>query len=181
MICNQSFNATTEELHSFCVTHPKKRIILGGKNLIFYDYDEPKDSKLSDEKMCLRVLYNETLFMFVTLHADSVKIWDAKTGELKATHRQLTKGEFTCCCHDDRERKLFLGDTQGKIFAVNVRNGAVLKEFIEHRKGISIKKGIKVTNKTEADMDKDADFGAITDIGYCVLNSQKVLDRKSVV
>lgn len=178
MICNQSFNATADELHSFCVTHPKKRIVLGAKNLIFYDYDEPKDQYLSDEKMCLRVLYNETLFMFITLHADSVKVWDARTGELKATHRQLTKGEFTCCCHDDRERKLFLGDTQGKIFAVNVRNGAVLKEFTEHKKGVAVgtsKPGAKSTHKFDGEADHDQGYGAITDIGYCVLKTQKVL------
>lgn len=151
--------------------------MLGAKNLIFYDYDEPKDQLLSDEKICLRVIYNETLFMFVTLHSDTVKIWDARTGELKATHRQLTKGEFTSCCHDDRERKLFLGDTHGKIFAVNVRNGAVLKEFVEHKKGTAAMGGKQGAQKktTESEVNTGEGSGAITDIGYCVLRNQKVL------
>ena len=91
MLCNQSFNATSDELHSFTVTYPKKRIILGSKNMNFYDYDEPKDEFLSDEKLCLRILYNETLFSFVTLHSDSVKVWDARNGQLTTTHRQLTR------------------------------------------------------------------------------------------
>lgn len=37
---------------------------------------------LTDEKMCLKVLYNETLLCFITLHPDSVKTWDARTGKL---------------------------------------------------------------------------------------------------
>lgn len=178
MLCNQSFNASTEELHSFCVTYPKKRIILGAKNLIFYDYDEPKDQFLSDEKICLRVIYNETLFMFITLHSDSVKIWDARNGELKATHRQLTKGEFTGCCLDDRERKLFLGDNLGNIFAVNVRNGAVLKEFISHKKGAVAKntKSYSASNQLELSKAPQHHEMAITDMGYCALKTtQKVL------
>lgn len=178
MLCNQSFNSTSEELHSFCVTHPKKRIVLGAKNLIFYDYDEPKDQNLSDEKICIKVIYNETLFMFVTLHSDSVKIWDARNGELKATHRQLTKGEFTSCCLDDRERKLFLGDNLGNIFAVNVRNGAILKEFIQHKKG-SLAKTTKTSGgsaKPVLETNSQRQEHAITDLGYCALKTtQKVL------
>lgn len=37
---------------------------------------------LTDEKMCLKILYNYTLICFITLHPDSVKTWDARTGKL---------------------------------------------------------------------------------------------------
>ena len=33
---------------------------------------------------------------------------------------------------DDRERKLFIGDSNGKITAINVKNGAVLRKFERH-------------------------------------------------
>jgi hypothetical protein len=124
------------------VTHPTKRIILGAKNMIFYDYDEPRHELLTDEKMCLRILYNETLFSFITLHPDNVKIWDARTGEILSAHRDITEGELTCCCLDDRERKLFVGDTEGNIVSINVRNGARLREFKPHEKGSFPKKKI---------------------------------------
>ncbi len=48
----------------------------------FFDYDEPKDQLLTDEKVCLQVIYNDTLFSLITLHPDSIKVWDAKTGFL---------------------------------------------------------------------------------------------------
>jgi len=99
-LCMQTFNTPgdKDKLYTFTVTYPKKRIILGSKHMMFYDYDEPKDQKLTDEKMCLRVLYNNTLFSFITLHPDSVKVWDARNGQLISSHRQLSKGELTCCC-----------------------------------------------------------------------------------
>jgi hypothetical protein len=58
----QSFNSMMKRINCFCLTYPYKRIILGGKTLEFYDYDEPKDQYLTDEKKCLKVLYNDVLF-----------------------------------------------------------------------------------------------------------------------
>jgi hypothetical protein len=37
--------------------------------------------------MCLKVLYNEILFAFITLHPDSVKVWDARNGKLTSVYR----------------------------------------------------------------------------------------------
>jgi len=33
---------------------------------------------------------------------------------------------------DNRERKLFVGDSGGCIFTVNIRNGARMKDFQKH-------------------------------------------------
>ena len=33
---------------------------------------------------------------------------------------------------DNRERKLFVGDSSGKIFTVNIKNGAKMKKFEPH-------------------------------------------------
>ena len=76
------------------MTYPQKKIILGGKKLEFFDYDEPKDQYLTDEKKCLKVIYNDVLFSFITLHPDSIKVWDAVTGVLKFQHRHLSKNEL---------------------------------------------------------------------------------------
>ena len=67
-LCMQTFNVPTEEVSSFILTYPKKRIVVGGRKLFFYEYDEPKDQQLTDEKQCLKVVYNDTLLCFITLH-----------------------------------------------------------------------------------------------------------------
>ena len=73
-LCMQTFNVPMDELNSFCLTYPKKRILAAGKHLAFFEYDEPKDQYLTDEKMCLKVLYDKVLFCFITLHPDSIKV-----------------------------------------------------------------------------------------------------------
>jgi hypothetical protein len=37
------------EISCFAVTYPPKRIIAGGRRLVYYDYDEPTDHHLADD------------------------------------------------------------------------------------------------------------------------------------
>ena len=82
-ICIQTFNVPIDvwlyiyrfqEVQSFCLTYPKKQIVVGARKLYFYEYDEPKDQLLTDEKMCLRVLYNAVLICFITLYESYICI-----------------------------------------------------------------------------------------------------------
>ncbi len=110
-LCVQTFNAPVEELSSFCLTYStipsqpmKKRIICGGKKMHYFEYDEPKDQLLTDEKPCIHVVFNMTLLCFITLHTDCLKVWDAKTGKLSSVYRGLTTPgyELTCMILDSR-------------------------------------------------------------------------------
>jgi len=132
-LCVQTFNVPCDELNAFTITHPKKRIIAGARHLNFYEYDEPKDQNLADEKICLRVLYNDVMFIFITLHPDCVKLWEAKSGKLLTIHREISKAELSACCLDERQRKLIVGDVEGRIYCINVKNGARMKKFEKHK------------------------------------------------
>ena len=63
------------------------------------------------------------------MHSDSLKIWDAKTGKLNSVYRGLSdnSAELTTMILDQRERKLFVGDSAGCIYTVNIKNGAKMK------------------------------------------------------
>ncbi|CAD8108111.1 unnamed protein product [Paramecium primaurelia] len=133
----QTFNVPADEIQAFTLTYPKKQIVVGARKMFFYEYDEPKDQMLTDEKMCLKVLYNQTLTCFITLHPDSVKTWDARTGKLQQVYRELSVAELTTMIIDARQRKLFIGDSEGRIFTVNIKNGAKMKKFERHHKMIT--------------------------------------------
>ena len=60
------------------------------------------DQLLTDEKICVKVLFNATLLVFITLHADSLKIWSAKDGRLESVYRGLSSGELTVAILDSR-------------------------------------------------------------------------------
>ena len=133
----QTFNVPCDELNTFCMTYPKKKIIVGARNLQIYEYDEPKDQYLTDEKSCQKILYNDVMFMFVTLHPTSVKIWDATNGKLLKTHTDISQVELSACCFDERQRKLIVGDVSGRIYCINVQNGAPMKKFAKHSEQIT--------------------------------------------
>jgi|LakMenEpi03Aug12_release.lakeMendotaPanAssembly.Ray.scaffolds.fasta_scaffold641570_1 hypothetical protein len=82
----------------------KKRIIGGGKKMHYFEYDEPKDQLLTDEKPCISVIFNLTLLCFITMHSDCLKIWDAKNGKLISVYRGLSSPnhELTTMILDSR-------------------------------------------------------------------------------
>lgn len=63
------------------------------------------------------------------MHSDCLKIWEAKTGKLNSVYRGLSgpNAELTSMILDQRERKLFVGDSEGSIYTVNIKNGAKMK------------------------------------------------------
>jgi WD40 repeat protein len=139
----QTFNCPLNEINCFAVTTPPKRIVAGGRKLIFYDYDEPTDNHLADDQACLSVLYNPVFYTFITAHPKCIKTWDATTGALQSVFRDLTQKEITSICLDERKRKLFVGDSRGRMFSINIKNGAKMKKF---------KKGEKSKNKDKDDI-----------------------------
>jgi WD40 repeat protein len=95
-LCVQTFNVAVEELTSFCLTYSKnsnsqlkKRIVCGSKKLHFFEYDEPKDQFLTDEKYSIKIIFNQEFLCFITMHSDCLKVWDAKTGKLNSVFRGL--------------------------------------------------------------------------------------------
>eukprot|EP01022_Parablepharisma_sp_SALTPOND_P017929 TRINITY_DN2914_c0_g1_i1.p2 TRINITY_DN2914_c0_g1~~TRINITY_DN2914_c0_g1_i1.p2 ORF type:complete len:945 (-),score=108.06 TRINITY_DN2914_c0_g1_i1:6739-9573(-) len=128
----QTFNVPLNEVHSLEVWQSPKTVVVGGKRLVFYEYDEPTDTNLADDESCLCILYNKVFFTFITAHPKSVKVWDAETGKLQSVFRDLTTREITSIALDKRQRKLFVGDSKGRVFSINVKNGALMKKFARH-------------------------------------------------
>lgn len=158
-LCVQTFNAPLDELAAFSLTYSsngsqsmKKRIICGGKKLSYFEYDEPKDQLLTDEKPCLQVIFNATLLCITTLHPDSLKVWDAKTGKLISVYRGLSSHELCSIILDNRQRKLFVGDSSGEIFTVNIRNGARMKNFQKHDLAVT---GLSFWSSDKADLNDE--------------------------
>ena len=120
----QTFNCPLNEINCFSVMSPPKRIVAGGRKMIFYDYNEPTNNHLADDQPCINVLYNHVFYTMITAHPKCIKIWDANKGTLLSVFRDLTKKEITSICLDNRKRKLFVGDSRGRIKSINIKNGA---------------------------------------------------------
>lgn len=126
----QTFNCPgLNEINCLAVTQPPKRIIAGGRKLVFYDYNEPTGHHLADEEAAICILYNPVFYTFITAHAKCIKVWDAVNGSLQSVFRDLTKSDITCICMDERNRKLFVGDQRGRTRSINIKNGQKIKSF----------------------------------------------------
>jgi hypothetical protein len=126
----QTFNCPgLNEINCLAVTQPPKRIIAGGRSLVFYDYNEPTGHNLADDEAAICVLYNPVFYTFITAHAKCIKVWDAVNGSLQSVFRDLTKSDITCICMDERKRKLFIGDQRGRCRSINIKNGQKIKSF----------------------------------------------------
>ena len=45
-----------EDMNSFCITYPKKKIITASHRLQYFEYDEVKDTNICDEYPCIKVI-----------------------------------------------------------------------------------------------------------------------------
>ena len=79
--------------------------------------------------MSLCTIYNSVFNYFISAHPKSIKIWNAINGEIKHIFREATKYEITCIKLDYRQRKLFVGDSAGKVFTLDIKNGTKIKKF----------------------------------------------------
>ena len=51
------------------------------------------------------------------------------TGRLIKVFRDICPGDITCLALDKKLRKMFVGDSEGNIFTLKVKNGAKIKSF----------------------------------------------------
>ena len=131
-------NSTNKKVRTFTVTsRHKKKIIIGADKVFFFDYDESQEENLCDTHMCIDVMYNEVFNIFITIHIDSIKIWDACTGKLKQIYKSLMKNEISCVKLEKRKRKLFIGDSEGELISINILNGIKMKHFSPHKTYVS--------------------------------------------
>ncbi len=156
----QTFNCPgLNEINCLAVTQPPKRIIAGGRKLVFYDYNEPTGHNLADDEACICVIYNPVFYTFITAHAKCIKVWDATNGSLQSVFRDLSKSDITCICMDERNRKLFVGDQGGRTRSINIKNGQKIKSFKKPKKGSDKEKevisGLMYWGVGDADEDEE--------------------------
>uniref|UniRef100_K3XBR7 EF-hand domain-containing protein n=1 Tax=Globisporangium ultimum (strain ATCC 200006 / CBS 805.95 / DAOM BR144) TaxID=431595 RepID=K3XBR7_GLOUD len=83
------------------------------------------------------VLYNSVSFTLLTTTDREIHIWDASSGTLLRTYRNLTNSGITCVDLDARQRKIVVGTQNGELLVLNYLNGAILKHWTPHQLNVS--------------------------------------------
>jgi len=138
--CVQSFvgNDSSNDLNTFCTIPTHKRLAAGDSVITLYDYmDEWGGENVTDSGGVTDALYNPNAGTFYTVSNKSVKTWGAGNGGLFKVLRDIAKDEITAACLADNGRKLYLGDSNGRVAAHSLNGGTLLTEFESHKADIS--------------------------------------------
>jgi len=138
--CVQSFGGGEgkTETNTFCAIPPHNRVAAGGAKVVLYDYmDERGGESVTDTAGVIDALYNPNAGAFYTMSRRTVKAWDAGSGQLVKVLRDVSTNEITAACLSENGRKIYLGDSKGRVCAHGVISGAFLTEFEKHNHDIS--------------------------------------------
>jgi WD40 repeat protein len=103
------------------------RVVAASKMVYTFDQKRVVHEKTADFTAVIFIYYNPVVSTIVTTSATNVTVWDALLGSKKISNMNMTGGEMTAFCLDDRKRKLIVGDMNGIIQAYNPSNGAFMK------------------------------------------------------
>eukprot|EP00743_Colponemidia_sp_Colp-15_P009230 GILK01010078.1.p1 GENE.GILK01010078.1~~GILK01010078.1.p1 ORF type:complete len:1529 (+),score=350.86 GILK01010078.1:164-4750(+) len=114
--------------------------VVGGRRLHWFETQQSSSNHQRDEdRSAFTAVYNDYYNSFATVTKSEVRIWDARTGQLKKIYDDLVEKEkeLTAFCLDDRNRKFFLGDHKGDIRVCSFSNGGIIKGMDKHKREVS--------------------------------------------
>lgn len=105
---------------------PRKRFILGGRMIQFYEYEENIQPMLSDRLPIRHAIVNHQFHVIATCSGQNIRHWEMKTGLMRCVFRKNAPSLISSMCLDDAETLLFIGCHNGQILATHFPTGQVL-------------------------------------------------------
>ena len=101
--CLQTFSIGRgiTSLSTGILSKQKKKIFIGGKNLVYFVTDELKNENLTDEDIAVSVLYNAEFRVIFTIHEGRIKLWKIDSGKIYNIFRDLLNEDILAFCFDD--------------------------------------------------------------------------------
>ena len=111
---------------------PRKRFILGGRMIQFYEYEENIQPMLSDRLPIRCALLNRQFHVIATCSGVNIRHWEVKSGLMRCVFRKSAPSLITCMCLDDEETLLFLGCHKGELITTHFPTGQQLHFVGQH-------------------------------------------------
>ncbi|CDW75345.1 ef hand family protein [Stylonychia lemnae] len=112
-----------------------KRLLIAGRQLLFFEYDKNQNPSLADDQAPLCCEYIHNTQEFYTPVLDSVKVWNALNGSIKHIFKNdiVSNGaEITAFCMDLNQKRFIIGDSKGQLKVFNCVTGELMKTLQEH-------------------------------------------------
>ncbi len=138
MTCLQTLRARKIERHPitcFTVDWAQGLLLVAGICLLQFTKRAPASGV--DGDLATPIVFAKFIpesLRFVTVEGTLVRVWDALTGELLSTFRDVTKdgAPITSACVDRSQRRIFIGDHHGHMRVLNLQTGEPMREMDSH-------------------------------------------------
>eukprot|EP00002_Diphylleia_rotans_P007415 TRINITY_DN1695_c0_g1_i1.p1 TRINITY_DN1695_c0_g1~~TRINITY_DN1695_c0_g1_i1.p1 ORF type:complete len:542 (+),score=90.47 TRINITY_DN1695_c0_g1_i1:435-2060(+) len=124
--------AGAKEITSICIPASKSIVCSGPTKLCLYRFKEKGESNKEEAEAMTIILFNTSTSQFVAAAGCHIRIWDANSGKLVRSYRNLFPFEISALCFDGKERRIFVADTKGSIKCFHFNNGEFIKDFSAH-------------------------------------------------
>ncbi|OHT07581.1 hypothetical protein TRFO_05235 [Tritrichomonas foetus] len=105
---------------------PRKRFVLGGRMIQFYEYEENIQPMLSDRLPIRCALVNHQFHVIATCSGQNIRHWEIKSGLMRCVFRKSAPSLITSICFDEAETLLFIGCHKGELLATHFPTGQLL-------------------------------------------------------
>ena len=107
----------------------RKRFVLGGRMIQFYEYEENINPTLSDRVPIRVALMNTQFKSIVTCSGVNVRHWELSSGLMRCVFRKIAPSLITAMCFDDCQTLMFLGCHKGELNAYHYPTGNLLYQI----------------------------------------------------
>jgi len=124
-------------VHVEVLSDLKQIIVYGENNLILFEKGKTTNPLLCDDSIILGCIFNSFSNEIISISTKRIKFWNILNGKVNKMYEDLMNGvDISVFELDKRNKKIYLGDNNGKIRCYSLINGILLKEFKSHSSGI---------------------------------------------
>ena len=112
------------------------KILTYGDKFTLFEKNTSQNPDLCDDEIVLGCTYNPISYEIITVCLRKIKVWNLFNGKVKKVYEDPMNSEITAYAFDQCKKRVYIGDTSGKIKNFNMNNGNFLKDFESHNKEI---------------------------------------------
>jgi len=113
-----------------------KKIFIYGFQNVFFESNKSNYPELADDQGIFCCHYDYASLNLISFCTKKIKVWNILTGKIRYIYDYPKGSEITSIAVDKNCKRAYLGDNTGKIKNINLKTGALIKNFESHNSEI---------------------------------------------
>ena len=113
-----------------------KKIFIYGNQLLCFETDRSNCPELADDEVICGCYYDKTTKNLLSFCLRKIKFWNLLTGKVSQIYDDPMGAEMTAIAVDKPCKRAYMGDNNGRLRNINLKNGTLLKDLEPHNSEI---------------------------------------------